>query len=341
MGATEHAPAQAAPGTEFQVRARAGLPPETLRRLTRLSPLRSTLSLVQTFGLAALAIALGVRFPHPLVVLAVLVVVAGQQHGLAILAHQSAHYRLFEARWLNDLCGKLCGIPLGVSMITYRVIHRIHHNNLYTPIDPDLPLMAGYPRGRAYLLRKLGKDLLGVTTFKNYSYFFCLKGTKSAGRGTAGERSTVLDDTSPALRAEAKRDRALVIGANLALFAALAAAGALRWYLLLWFLPLVTLLQALLRLRAVLEHGAVPDTGEPLRAARTTLAPWTVRWLVYPHSMNFHVEHHLYPAVPHYRLAAAHEELVRAGVLARAEISPSLRESLRRVFGERGPVPLA
>ena len=87
----------------------------------------------------------------------------------------------------------------------------------------------------------------------------------------------------------------------------------------------------MLRLRAVLEHGAVPDTADALRAARTTLAPWWVRWLVYPHNMNYHVEHHLYPAIPHYRLPQAHRALAEAGLLELAEISPGLGESLRRI----------
>jgi fatty acid desaturase len=302
------------------------LPSETLRALTRLSPLRATLSLAQTFVLAALALGVAIRFPHPLVVVAAWIVVAGQQHGLAILAHQSAHYRLYETRWLNDLCGKLCGIPLGVSMITYRVIHRIHHNELYTPLDPDLPLMAGYPRGRAYLLRKLGKDLLGVTSLKNYAYFFGLQ-----ARG----------DTSPALQRAAMMDRRLVVCANAALLIALVMTGGLGWYLLLWLLPLLTLLAALLRLRAVLEHGAVPDPTDTVRAARTTLSPFWIRWLVYPHSMNFHIEHHLYPAIPHYRLAAAHRALAAAGILEGAEVSESFGESLRRVFADAAVPALA
>ncbi|GAC1595023.1 MAG: fatty acid desaturase family protein [Myxococcales bacterium] len=312
-------------GEEFRVPAarlqggRGRLPPETLRALTRLSPVRATLSLVQTFGLAALAVFVAVRFPHPLVVGAAWIAVAGQQHGLAILTHQSAHYRLYETRWLNDLCGKLCGIPLGVSMVTYRVIHRIHHNELYTPLDPDLALMAGYPRGRAYLLRKLGKDLLGVTSLKNYAYFFGLQ-----ARG----------DTSPGLQAAARRDRQVVVAANACLLVGLALAGGLGWYLLLWVVPLLTLLAALLRLRAVLEHGAVPDPTDTARAARTTLAPAWIRWLVYPHGMNFHVEHHLYPAIPHYRLAAAHRTLEAAGALDGAEVSRSIGDSLRLVFGE-------
>ncbi|HXN83726.1 MAG TPA: fatty acid desaturase family protein [Myxococcales bacterium] len=320
-------------GHEFRIRAARPLPGGTLRTLTRLSPVRSTLSLLQTFGLTAAALALAVRFPQPLVIAAAIVFLAGQQHALAILAHQSAHYRLYETRWLNDLCGKLCGIPLGVSMVTYRVIHRIHHNNLYSPIDPDLPLMAGYPRGRAYLALKLAKDLLGATTLKNYAYFFGVRRAATGGKGRLPREgtATVLDDTAPALREAARRDRVLVVAANLALFGALIATGAFGWYLLLWVLPLATLLQVLLRLRAVLEHGAVPDTADALRAARTTLAPWWVRWLVYPHNMNYHVEHHLYPAIPHYRLPQAHRALAEAGLLELAEISPGLGESLRRI----------
>ena len=75
-------------------------------------------------------------------------------------------------------------------MRTYRLVHNIHHHHLYEPIDPDLALMAGYPRGRVYLVRKLAKDLLGITTLKNYAYF--------VGR-PQGERR--MDDTAPSLRA--------------------------------------------------------------------------------------------------------------------------------------------
>ena len=56
-------------------------------------------------------------------------------------------------------------------MCTYRVIHRLHHNNLYGELDPDTALHGGYPRGRAYLIRKLLKDLAGFTAWKTYAYF--------------------------------------------------------------------------------------------------------------------------------------------------------------------------
>ncbi|MGZ3407710.1 MAG: fatty acid desaturase, partial [Polyangia bacterium] len=186
-------------GEEFRVKARVGLPPDEVRELSKLSPLRSTGSIVQTFALAAACIALGVltrgHWWHPFAVAAAIVGIAGAQHALAVLAHEGAHYRFYKTRWLNDLAGKLCATPLGLSMLTYRLIHRIHHNHLYEPLDPDLALMAGYPRGRGYLLRKLAKDLAGITTVKNYYYF--------VGKPQGVHR---LDDTSPQLRAAARRE---------------------------------------------------------------------------------------------------------------------------------------
>ena len=116
-------------GEEFRVFAPAGLPPEVLRRLTRLSPLRSALSLVQTWSLSSAARG-RLALSSTIVIGAALVGLAGQQHGLAILAHQAAHYWLFETRWLNDLCGRLCGWPIGVALVAYRVAHLIHHNQL-------------------------------------------------------------------------------------------------------------------------------------------------------------------------------------------------------------------
>ena len=110
------------------------------------------------------------------------------------------------------------------------------------------------------------------------------------------------------------------------------ATGLWRWYLGLWLLPLITVLQMVLRLRAVCEHGAVPDRSTPLRAARTTLAPRWASWLLFPHHVNYHVEHHLHPSVPHYRLAECHQRLRAAGALDQAEVVPSLRGTLAKIF---------
>ena len=73
---------------------------------------------------------------------------------------------------------------------------------------------------------------------------------------------------------------------------------------MLWILPLVTVVQAILRLRAIAEHGATTDFSSPLTAARTNVLPAWLEWLLFPHHVNYHIEHHLYASVPHYNLPA-------------------------------------
>jgi fatty acid desaturase len=316
------------PGEEFFARPRVTLPPDVLRRLSTLSPARATLSFVADWATVAACVATMTLLKNPIVWIAGIFAIAAAQHGLAILAHQAAHYRMYRSRRLNDLVGVICATPLGVSMHTYRIIHRIHHNHLYEPTDPDLALMAGYPRGRWYLIKKFAKDLCGVTSIKNYLYFF----GKPLRRSAPHAESKSKDDTSEELRRLARIDRRATLAFHAVMIGASVAFGFWREYFLCWLLPLVTALQFLLRLRALCEHGAVTDTSTPLRAARTNLAPAPVRWFLFPHQMHYHIEHHLYPAVPHYRLAECHRELKVRNILADAEISSSFRETFAKFF---------
>ena len=75
---------------------------------------------------------------------------------------------------------------------------------------------------------------------------------------------------------------------------------------MLWVLPAVTVLQAMLRFRAICEHGAVTDTSSPLTAARTNLCSDVVAWLLFPHNVHYHLEHHLFVNTPCWNLPRAH-----------------------------------
>jgi len=81
------------------------LPREELEPLTRLNPCHSVLAIAQTFGLLALTIVLAVAYWSWWSALIAVVVIAPLQHALFVLAHDAAHYRLFETRWLNDALG--------------------------------------------------------------------------------------------------------------------------------------------------------------------------------------------------------------------------------------------
>lgn len=319
-------------GEEFKDDCRQALPREAVQRLTRQNGWRASAAILHDLLVLAAAIGAALWFwPNPLVIALAVIVVGTRQHALFVIAHEAAHYHLYGNRRLNDFAGRACAMMQGLSMCTYRVIHRLHHNNLYGELDPDTALHGGYPRGKRYLIRKLLKDLCGLTAGKTYAYF--LGGAPALNTSTKVALRP-LDDTSEKLRKEAKRDRDTVIAFHVVLLAAFAWSGYVVHYLVLWVLPLVTVVQAILRLRAIAEHGATTDFSSPLTAARTNLGPAWLRWMLFPHNVNYHVEHHLYASVPHYNLPALHQELESRGMLARAEVLP-FRSTLGKIFAER------
>jgi fatty acid desaturase len=318
-------------GEEFKDDYRRALPREVVQQLTRRCAWRASAAVAHDFAVIAAAILLALHFwPNPAVILLSVLVIGTRQHALFVIAHDAAHYLLYERRWLNDLVGRLCATVQGLSMCTYRVIHRLHHNNLYGKLDPDTALHGGYPRGRAYLAKKLLKDLSGLTAWKTYAYF--LGGAPALNTAT-NVALRPLDDTSEKLRREARRDRNAVIVFHVAALALAAWSGYLVQYLVLWILPLVTVVQAILRLRAIAEHGATTDFSSPLTAARTNTGPAWLEWLVFPHHVNYHIEHHLYASVPHYHLKRLHREMAQRGLLEGAELVP-FRLTLAKVFAD-------
>ena len=343
-------PSDAMRGEEFRddirspgalnAQARKALSAQELLPFTQLDDLRSLLAMVQTGALLMVAGALVVGLWGSPWMLTGIFLMGIAQHSLFILSHEAAHYRLLSHRGANDVLGRLIGMSSGVSMCTYRVTHRLHHNNLYGSEDPDTAIHGGYPRGKAYLLRKLAQDVVGWNAWKTYAYFF---GAPAINEDTQ-RAIRPLDDTSPQLRKAARQDRFWVVGAHIAmplLAYAMADWHGLMVYLVVWILPLMTALQPILRLRAVCEHGAVSDLSSPLTAARSnrTFGNWPNRVLgaaLFPHHVNYHLEHHLYPAVPHYHLPALHRALQARGVLEGAEVR-DIPDTLHLIFAPRKP----
>ena len=320
--------------------ARRVLSADELAPLTRLSNARSALAVLQTVAILAAAIVFALWVGTGAWVVLSVLVIGVAQHGLFILAHEAAHYRLFSHRGVNDVLGRILGMAGGVSMCTYRVTHRLHHNNLYTTEDPDTAIHGGYPRGVKYLWKKLAQDIAGLNAYKTFAYFF----GAPALNVVTNRAARPLDDTSAQLRATARVDRWLVVGFHVLvplLCAAVWGWAGLAWYAVLWALPLVTVLQPVLRLRAICEHGATTDFSSPLTAARTNRSGGNAvnllgRVLLFPHHVNYHLEHHLYPAVPHYHLPRLHRLLAEKGALQGAEVR-DLSDTLGLIFAPRAP----
>jgi len=132
----------AAAGEVFRddVRGRVGaaLPPGALADLTRLDDVQSLRALAITLSSTVIVVGSAAWVWSPWVVLPAIVLVATRQHALFVLAHEAAHHRLFARRGLNEFAGRAIGGVTGISMCAYRVVHRLHHNDLYGPSDPDM-----------------------------------------------------------------------------------------------------------------------------------------------------------------------------------------------------------
>ena len=302
---------------------RQALSREELRELLELHDWRSWLSIASTWGLIALALALVARWPNPLTVVVALFVIGARQLGLAVLMHEASHRTLLASRRWNDWVGNwLCAYPIWSDIHPYRAYHLRHHARTWTKDDPDLALAAPFPITRASLARKVWRDLSGQTGWKRLQA--TLRRDLGPPRATGPSRGR-------GRRALGAGRRALpgVVVTNVVLAGILTAAGHPALYLL-WIAAWLTTYSLAMRLRSIAEHAMVPDPGDPLGNTRTTLARWWERLLVAPNRVNFHLEHHLLPTVPHYALPRMHRLLRERGVLDRACIAPGYVAVLRQ-----------
>jgi fatty acid desaturase len=294
----------------------ARIKPDALKSLYGLDLVRSILPLVGTWSLISASIAIAL-WSHSIVVwLAAIVIVGRSQHALAVLMHDAAHFRLAEDRALNDFLGQwLCAFPIASNLYAYRKVHLRHHRYLLTDRDPDLSLSRPYPVVWSSFRRKLLRDAAGISALVMRGYLVVEDGRTRLSLG----RFERWSDRETNLR------RAIAA----TIIATLFACGYGLAFLALWILPLLVVYQVILRVRGVLEHGAV-DANDGLRNARTVVSPNPfARFLLGPHHVSYHLEHHLYPGVPHYNLPALHRALAEDPRFARAMVTTSYLGALR------------
>jgi fatty acid desaturase len=76
---------------------------------------------------------------------------------------------------------------------------------------------------------------------------------------------------------------------------------------LLWLVPLSTSFMFFMYLRDVYQHSNA-DSGRLTNSRVFFTDPFT-RWAVFVYGQDMHIPHHLFPAVPHYRLRQLHRQL--------------------------------
>jgi fatty acid desaturase len=105
------------------------------------------------------------------------------------------------------------------------------------------------------------------------------------------------------------------------------------WLYLLWVAAFMTSHMLVSRIRQIGEHAAVPDlfSLDPRDNTRTVYTNWLERFLLAPHRVSYHLEHHLLASVPIYRLQRMHEILRREGFYKDTDFPRGYFNLLRQV----------
>ncbi len=215
---------------------------------------------------------------------------------LAALGHESLHGNLCE----NDKLSFLIGLFFSSSVISYfdmgfAIRHWDHHRYTNQAKDPDLiptaHLSSWFPR---LMLSRLIYNLVYI---------------KNTFMVAAGKLNYVEQYQTPYSPEDMKFfSRANILFATiwLAFYAGIALYD---WRLALYAIVIPSLLLALLAgCQSYLDHAGLGD--DPFANSYIRTSPFM--WLMYFGS-NYHLEHHLYPKVPCYRLHKVHKFLIEQG----------------------------
>jgi fatty acid desaturase len=265
---------------------------EEIRDLSQIDSVKFTAAAALEFSLIAAAVWISEIWWNPIVYVLAVIVIGSRINGLGGLMHDAAHYRGYSNRALNDFVGEILALPTSASMAGYRNTHFAHHRELNSEKDPDWRRNLGlseyeFPAPPGRVLKHVLQYLSGLKS-----------GTAVLGFHKNKETRDIA---------------AAVARARLFFFAALLVCSIVLgfWKLLVlyWIVPLLTVFLAIRYIRSIAEHYAV-EHENVLNESRTVLAPFWELWLIAPWGLNYHLEHHLFPGVPCFRLAELHRLLM-------------------------------
>ncbi len=234
--------------------------------------------------------------------------------------HEAIHDSAFASPWLNRLVANVCGFLVLVPPDWFRFFHFAHHRHTHDPArDPELGAAKPKTR-RAYLIY-----LTGLPVWRDLA--------KALWANAAGQDPGAFVPRNKLTLVRGEARLFLTLYAVLALTALadliLGEGAFARLLFFTWLLPIV-LGAPFLRAYLMAEHTLCPHEANMLVNTRTTYTNPLVRRLAW--NMPYHVEHHVFPAVPFHQLPRLH-----------ALIKPHLRETApgylafhRRIWREYG-----
>jgi fatty acid desaturase len=276
--------------------------PEVRAELRNINDVRNVITVVSVWAWVGAIIAAVLYLDHPVAWVAGMLIMGPIQVRFNILMHEAAHKLLFSKKRLNDFVGTwLVAYPAWSPIGIYRRSHFAHHREEFGPEEPDIPFYGGYRTTPRVLGRRLFRDAVGISGWKNLKPLF--KGLRSAtARPVAGP----------------------ILLTQVVLFAAMWAATG-RWYtwVVLWFGSWMTVWRVINRVRAIAEHGGLGQSSDRRATTHHVRQSLLARTIMVPYHTGWHLAHHVDMGIPWRNLPAFHEELVRAGYVTEGLTYPN------------------
>jgi fatty acid desaturase len=264
-----------------------------VRELSRLRPWRVVADTATCWSIMVIALVMASIIGTWWACVAAACLVGNRYYALYIIGHDGLHRRLFATSARNDLFCDLFALgPIGAITRINNRNHLRHHQLLATAADPD--------RHRHGCANK-------ATRLALVGYLTAVTSVWSSVRNVFGRRSEPTTAADEGQRPRYRvRDRAILAGWQVLLFAGLTVLFGWWAYFLLWWVPVFVFAFLGDNLRSFVEHShRESDEAADEHRLITTDAPWLERQLLAPMNMNFHAAHHLWTSIPYYNLPAA------------------------------------
>lgn len=249
----------------------------------------------------ALSLALIALWNNPVSWIIAFFLIGGAQHAINLITHECGHRLIFpENQCFNDFLGTW--IYGGAGALPFRFYvdrHWDHHQ--YVSTEDDTKEMYKRDFSHWHIVKEL---FLGIS---GYDYFFQVW-------------SVLLRHKTKLAEDKQKKtyvtDFAAVILVQFMIFLLFMLWGFWQ-YLFLWLLPLTTVGTLFAKLRSAVEHHPLPSEcshgpyfqGTEFPLYRTVRATLFERLFLCRINFNYHIEHHLWPAVSYQNLPKVHERL--------------------------------
>ena len=214
--------------------------------------------------------------------------------------HDCVHGVLFKANWKNWAFGIFSTIPIIITFISFREDHLEHHRYNRSTRDPDAFTM-GERGALDFVLFYAYIVLGGVLTIIQFSLIYPLQKFE--------RRESLIHGFELLLR--------IVVLVGLCVWTS--SVGLLGRFLEVWLIP-VYIFSLLNSVRFIAEHYDTPWNEGQLLGTRTIISNHVNSF--FWNNINYHIGHHIYPAVPWYNLQKLHAALLPEIERTRAVVDP-------------------